>query len=149
MRTCSGIALALAVLLGGPIVVQSADFQVALGDNTGSNYTGPSPFQSSAQRAPGRVPFAFMLEYAAPSESLAYTFAAEAPAPETLLPPLDSLTRLAAGQAPADGSNTTIILAPEAGMGAILGNNGTAINTTIVQQLTFTGKRYLKPSAGH
>lgn len=137
------MALVFAMLLGGPPVVPvlCAKYQVALGDTTGSNYSGTPPFQSSAQRTQRKEPSCapVALEYATHLCYSPWTCAAEASAPEALPPPsinpADGPT-----QAPSDASNTTIILAPEAGLGAVLGNNGTAINTTIVQQLTFTGK---------
>lgn len=76
-------------------------------------------------------------EYLSPLSCAAGAFA-----PEPLPTPSQDPTNSVDGpvQAPADDSNTTIVVAPEAGLGAILGNNGSAINTTIVQQLTFTGK---------
>ena len=69
------------------------------------------------------------------------TFAAEAFAPEAPPSPSQDPANPAGSPTPApvDSSNTTITLAPEAGISALLGNNGSAINTTIVQQLTFTG----------
>ena len=58
MRVCIGMALVLAMLLGGPIVVPvlCAEYQVTLGDTTGSNYSATPPFQSAAQRTPGKNP---------------------------------------------------------------------------------------------
>ena len=56
MRVCIGMALVFAMLLDGPTVVPifCAEYQVTLGDTTGNNYSGTPPFQSAAQRTPGR-----------------------------------------------------------------------------------------------
>lgn len=138
MRVCIGMALMFVMLLGRPAVVRCAEFQVLIANITGitgSNDTGTPPFSSSAQRTPGTIACCFAVALECAALSSVCTYAAEASAPEAL--PASSAE--GPTQAPADELNTTVIVAPEAGIGALLGNNGTAIDTTIVQQLTFTG----------
>lgn len=57
MRVCIGVAVVFAMLLGGPAVVPvlCAEYQVTLGDTTGNNSSGTPPFQSAAQRTPGKT----------------------------------------------------------------------------------------------
>ena len=141
MRARVGITLAVALMLGVPDVVLTQP--VVLDDSTGSNYTGPpSSIQSSSSTGSAHHCLLTKLCLRVKRYLNLEKSDAEAPAPETLPPPSEDPTSPADGpsQAPADTSNTTIIVAPEAGLGAVLGNNGTAINTTIVQQLTFSGK---------
>ncbi|DBA80520.1 hypothetical protein WJX77_011477 [Trebouxia sp. C0004] len=65
----------------------------------------------------------------------------EAFAPGTLPPPSEDVANPANSSAPPapDASNTTIFLAPAVGLNALLGNSSSNLNTTIVQQLTFSG----------
>lgn len=132
---CIRTALTVAMLLVGPTwVLAQVPVAPVLDDSTGSSYAGTP--------RPRKVLSCFVLtlvysEYLSP-----LSCAAGASAPEPLPTPSQDPTNSVDGpvQAPVNDSNTTIIVAPEAGLGAILGNNGSAINTTIVQQLTFTGK---------
>ena len=50
------MALGFAMLLGCPAVVTvlCAEYQVTLSDTTGRNSSGTPPFQSTAQRTPGK-----------------------------------------------------------------------------------------------
>ncbi|DBA75550.1 TPA: hypothetical protein ACH3X2_009109 [Trebouxia sp. C0005] len=64
----------------------------------------------------------------------------EAFAPGTLPPPSEDFANPNSSTFPApDASNTTIFVAPAVGLNGLLGNSSTNLNTTIVQQLTFSG----------
>ena len=137
MKTCIGTALTVAMLLVGPTrVLAQAPVAPMIGDSTGSSYAG-SPSPSTVLSC-----FVPTLDSCIPNTCHLLARAAGTFAPGSLPTPSQDPANPAGGpvQAPADDSNTTTILDPEAGLGALLGNNGSAINTTIVQQLTFTGK---------
>ncbi|KAL0024391.1 hypothetical protein WJX79_008667 [Trebouxia sp. C0005] len=64
----------------------------------------------------------------------------EAFAPGTLPPPSEDFANPNSSTFPApDASNATIFVAPAVGLNGLLGNSSTNLNTTIVQQLTFSG----------
>ncbi len=114
-----------------------------------SNYTGNAPTEAPPASPPPPPGRAHVFASIPRVVNLACNLnvpvvVAEAFAPGTLPPPSEDVANPAnssTSSAP-DASNTTIFVAPAVGLNGLLGNGSANLNTTIVQQLTFSGDEH-------